>query len=106
MIDIGKTIRRLRVERGVSQQDLARAAELTPSFLSLVENERRQPSLTALRRLACALDLPEEVLIWDAVELPHDLPEADRRMCEMAKLIVRKFYEASYGRPYQNDNCG
>ena len=96
MISIGKTIRRLRIERGISQQDLAEDADLTPSFLSLVENDRRHPSLIVIRRLATSLLVPEEVLIWDAVELPDSLNEKDRRLCEMAKMIVRRFYEAEY----------
>jgi len=106
MIQLGKTIRRLRLERGISQQDLARTVDLTASFLSMVENDRRQPSLTVLRRLSDALGLPDEVLIWDAVELPADLTERDRRMCEMAKLIVRRVYEANHGRPHSEDRSG
>lgn len=94
MLKLGKTIRRLRLERQMSQQDLAGSAELTPSFLSLLENDHRNPSLSVLKRLAKALDVPEEVLLWDAVELPKNLAEKDRRLCEMAKLIVRRYYEA------------
>lgn len=103
MIRLGKTIKRLRVERGLSQQSLAHDAMLTPSFLSLVENDHRSPSLTVLRRLADALEVPEEVLIWDSVELPVGLSEADRRMCEVAKIIVRRFYESCHGRPSPDD---
>jgi len=95
MIRIGTTIKRLRVEKGISQKALAGLADLTPSFLSLVENERRAPSIAAISRLAMALDLPAEVLIWDAVTLPPELPEDDRRLCEIAKLIVRRIYESS-----------
>src|SRR5262245_33454376 len=97
MIDVGKTIRRLRSDLEISQQELAAKAGVTPSFMSLLENSKRQPSLKMLGRLAGALNGPEEVLLWDAVELPRDLPEKDRRMCEMAKLIVRRFYEARHG---------
>jgi transcriptional regulator with XRE-family HTH domain len=104
MIHLGKTIRKLRIEQDISQQKLAKDAELTPSFLSLVENDHRKPSLIVLRRLASALGVPEEVLIWDSVELPLDLPESDRRMCEMAKLIVRRFYEAEHGRSHSNNS--
>jgi transcriptional regulator with XRE-family HTH domain len=104
MIYLGKTIRKLRIDRGISQQDLARSADVTPSFLSLLENDHRRPSLIVLRRLATALNVPEEVVVWDAVELPTNLTESDRRMCEMAKLVVRRFYEASHGRPHpQNE---
>ena len=98
MISIGKTIKRLRIERRISQQDLARDSDLTPSFLSLVENGRRQPSLAVIRRLAGSLLIPEEVLIWDSVELPDNLDEKDRRLCEMAKIVVRRFYEAQHAK--------
>ncbi|MBX3412371.1 MAG: helix-turn-helix transcriptional regulator [Pirellulales bacterium] len=93
MIHIGKSIRKLRADRGISQQDLAASAELTPSFLSLVENGRRRPSLAVLQRIAEALGVPEEAIVWDAVDLPKGLNEDDRRICEMAKLIVRRLCE-------------
>jgi transcriptional regulator with XRE-family HTH domain len=104
MIQLGKTIRKLRVDRGISQQDLARTADVTPSFLSLLENDHRRPSLVVLRRLAAALEVPEEVVVWDAVELPTNLSESDRRMCEMAKLVIRRFYEARHGRPHSDND--
>ena len=94
MIRLGITIKKLRIERGLSQKALAAEAELTPSFVSLVENNHRVPSVSVIGRLATALSVPEEVLIWDAVELPSNLSEDDRRLCEMAKLIVRRFYES------------
>lgn len=96
MIEIGKSIRRLRNERSLSQQELAEQADLTPSFLSLVENGRRRPSLAVLRRIADALQLPEEALIWDAVQLPTGISADDLRICEIAKLIVRRLCEESY----------
>ena len=95
MIQLGITIKRLRLELGMSQKKLAEKAQLTPSFVSLIENDRRTPSIVVIGRLASALGVPEEVLIWDAVELPRDLSEEDRRLCEMAKLIVRRFYEGT-----------
>lgn len=93
MIKVGTTIRKLRVERGFSQKELAKAANLTPSFVSLVEHDHREPSLSAIGRLADALRVPTEVVIWDAVDLPPNLTEEDRRLCEIAKMLVRRFYE-------------
>jgi transcriptional regulator with XRE-family HTH domain len=94
MIQLGMTIKRLRLEQGMSQKALAEQANLTPSFVSLIENDHRVPSVAVIGRMASALGIPDEVLIWDAVELPRNLNENDRRLCEMAKLIVRRFYES------------
>ncbi|MBX3324080.1 MAG: helix-turn-helix transcriptional regulator [Phycisphaeraceae bacterium] len=93
MLAVGKAIRTLRARKGVSQKELAERAEITPSFLSLVEGDRRDASIKVIERIASALDVSSEVLIWEAVELPADLSEKDRRMCELAKIIVRGVYE-------------
>ncbi len=101
MINIGRTVKKLRTQSGITQRELAARAQLSPSFLSLVENERRRPSLAVIRRLAGALSLPEEVLIWDAVELPDNLDQRDRRLCQIAKLIVRRYYESAHAQALQ-----
>jgi len=95
MFQLGKTIKRLRTETGLSQRELAEAAGLTPSFLSLIESGEREPSLATIRSLAKALKTPAEIVIWDAVEVPKNLNKEDRRLCEMAKLVVRRYFETS-----------
>jgi transcriptional regulator with XRE-family HTH domain len=95
MIKVGSTIQKLRESAGLSQRKLARNAKITPSFLSLVENNHRDPSLTVLRRIASALHVAEEVIIWDAVKPPRKMTPNDRALFEAAKLIVRRYYETS-----------
>jgi transcriptional regulator with XRE-family HTH domain len=95
MFQLGKTIKRLRTEVGFSQRDLAEAADLTPSFLSLIEKGDREPSLATIRKIADALKIPAEIIIWDAVDVPKHLSKQDQRQCELAKLIVRRFFETS-----------
>lgn len=93
MLAVGRAIRTLRAHKGISQRELAERAEITPSFLSLVESDRRAASLKVIERIASALEVPFEVLVWESVELPASLSERDRRVCEFAKVIVRRVYE-------------
>jgi transcriptional regulator with XRE-family HTH domain len=93
MLAVGKAIRMLRARKGISQKELASRADITPSFLCLVESDSRDASIKVIERIAVALDVPPEVLIWESVELPSDLSPRDRRMCELAKVIVRGVYE-------------
>jgi transcriptional regulator with XRE-family HTH domain len=93
MLAIGQAIRSLRSRKGLSQKALAESAQITPSFLSQVEGGHRVASLTVLQRISDALDIAPEVLIWDAVQLPEEMNDEDRRRCEFAKLIVRRVYE-------------
>ena len=52
---IGLRIRHRRDEVRISQEDLADAADMTPTYLSQIENGKRNPSLEALFRIATAL---------------------------------------------------
>lgn len=52
---LGKRLRELRQERGMSARALAEAAGVTGGFLSQVENGRVMPSVGSLIRLATAL---------------------------------------------------
>lgn len=61
-MEIGKTIKVLRVAAGLKQTELARRVGVTPNYLSLVENERREPSLSFLRSVSEELDVPVGLL--------------------------------------------
>lgn len=52
---LGRRIRRLRTERGMTLDDLAHAVERAPSQLSMIENGKREPKLTLLQAIARAL---------------------------------------------------
>jgi transcriptional regulator with XRE-family HTH domain len=93
MLALGQAIRSFRVRKGLSQKELARLSHITPSFLSQVESEHRTASLTVLSRIARAMGVTPEVLIWEAVELPETMSQDDRKMCEFAKIVVRKVFE-------------
>lgn len=55
---LGEKIRKKRVEKGFSLKELAGKIELTASFLSQVERELAEPSITSLRKIAAALEVP------------------------------------------------
>ncbi len=54
---IGSRIQRRRSDLRISQEDLAFRAELTPTYLSQLENGKRNPSLQMLYRLCSVLKI-------------------------------------------------
>lgn len=62
-IEVGNTLRMIREAKDLKLKDVATAANISMPFLTLVEQGRRQPSLTVLRELALALSVPFEALI-------------------------------------------
>ena len=52
---LGNTIRKYRIMRGLSQEELAEAVDITPTHLKHIESEHRKPSVEVLFRLVYAL---------------------------------------------------
>jgi transcriptional regulator with XRE-family HTH domain len=55
---LGRAIRQLRDERGLTQKDLARAADMDVTAISHIERGRSNPAWGTVRRIATALDVP------------------------------------------------
>jgi len=59
----GKVLREVRKEVGLTQEQLAHAADIDRTFVSLIERGERQPTVRVLFRLAAALRVPASQLI-------------------------------------------
>jgi transcriptional regulator with XRE-family HTH domain len=53
--EIGERIRTLRLSRNLTQEQLAESADISVSFLSMIERGERTPHLVTLQALATAL---------------------------------------------------
>ncbi|WP_299940588.1 helix-turn-helix transcriptional regulator [uncultured Nitratireductor sp.] len=54
---VGWNLRRLRVERKISQDELALIANVERAYVGYLERGRRNPTIATLDRLAAALDV-------------------------------------------------
>jgi HTH-type transcriptional regulator/antitoxin HipB len=59
---LGQKIRQAREARGWSQMELAKRAKLTQAYLSYLEADERQPSLSIAARLSRELEIPLDEL--------------------------------------------
>lgn len=62
-LTIGRRIRQLRTDKGMTLDDLATALDRAPSQLSVIENGKRELKLSELQRLSKALDVSVDALI-------------------------------------------
>ncbi|MBI3572417.1 helix-turn-helix transcriptional regulator [Candidatus Kaiserbacteria bacterium] len=64
MATIGENIKRLRTKQGISQDDLARKAELKYSTLAKIEGDFvKKPGVQMVAKIAKALDISIEDLL-------------------------------------------
>lgn len=64
--DLGNRIRQKRLEKGLSLKDLAGRIDKTPSFLSQVERGLAEPSITSLRKISNAMEVPIFFFLLDS----------------------------------------
>lgn len=78
-MNVGQAIRLCRTQRGASQTDVAQRACCSVSYLSMLENNKRDPTLSTLTRIAQALHVPIGVLLFLATER-DDLGPVDQAL--------------------------
>jgi transcriptional regulator with XRE-family HTH domain len=76
-------IKKVRVQQGVSQMELSLRANLSQSFLANLENNKKQPSVLTLIKIASALGVhPKDFF-------PQKTASIDKQ--EIKKEIIRLF---------------
>ena len=60
---LGSNVKRLRVEKGWSQEDYADRAGIHRTYVSDIERANRNPTITIVEKLAKALKVKASVLI-------------------------------------------
>jgi transcriptional regulator with XRE-family HTH domain len=66
---LGRAIKQLRTERGLSQEEIGLRAEIHPTWISHIESGRNNPAWGSVRRIAAALGVPLSELAALAEEL-------------------------------------
>ncbi len=91
--ELGKALRRLRKERGLSQQALAARAQISRNFLAQIERSESHPTVATLTRIALALGASvAELLGEDLPTLPASgtvpVPFVGDRIAAGAPLFI------------------
>lgn len=84
---LGNSIKLIRTAREISQRDLARDLKVSANYLSLIESDKREPSLSFLKRLAKELKVPMQLFFMWEGEAAAGVNTKD--LDQLRELIVR-----------------
>jgi transcriptional regulator with XRE-family HTH domain len=62
-VKIDKSVRKLRIEKFMSQAELSKAAGISPAHLGRIERNEHDPHLSTIRKIAKALGVDPSELI-------------------------------------------
>jgi XRE family aerobic/anaerobic benzoate catabolism transcriptional regulator len=109
LASVGGRVRELRARRGMTRKILAKDSGVSERYLAQLEGGQGNASLSILRRLARALDVPLAALVADAPEPAIELTQAievlrrlePEQLNEARALLLRTFGDAA-----ANDRSG
>jgi transcriptional regulator with XRE-family HTH domain len=85
---IGNAIKELRLKKGYKQVEFAEISGLSQSYLSLIEKGKKEPTLSILKQLANALQVPMPVLVFFSLDL-EDVDESKKEAFKMLEPSIK-----------------
>ncbi|MCG9900880.1 MAG: helix-turn-helix domain-containing protein [Hydrotalea sp.] len=86
-MNIGKAIKQLRKQQGLSQSELAKVTNITQAALSGIENGNR-PSHETLANLCNALKVPESLIYVLGIER-EDVPSEKKQLYDSLFPVIQ-----------------
>jgi transcriptional regulator with XRE-family HTH domain len=84
---LGNAIKLIRTARNVKQRDLASELKVSPNYLSMLEANRRVPSVAFLRKIATKLQVPAGLfLLWTE---GNTSKLSKKRIDQVRELLIR-----------------
>ncbi len=68
-MSVGRNIKLFRINAGLKQKDLARLVGVNIQHLSAIENDKKEPSLSLLKKIAKELSVPLSIFFWEDTEV-------------------------------------
>jgi len=105
-VTIGKAIKIIREAKGKSLGVLANQAKVSIPYLSLVEADKRNPSLDVIQRAAAALEVPLDVFLLigttanSSLKSSNDLATRLVVMLNKMEIFERKIQDAVHEQGY------
>lgn len=87
-MNLGMTIQKLRKQTGIKQKDFAVLCQITPAYLSQVENNQKEPNLSTLRVIADKLAVPLPILLFMSID-SNDIQPEKRAAYEMLEPSIK-----------------
>ena len=84
-MDIGQAIKILRLQRGMTQGQLAARCGMSANALCRLERARTYPPMATVEKLCQAFDIPQSFLLMASIE-ESDIPE-EKRVLYRALLV-------------------
>lgn len=93
-MSVGKNIKLFRINSNLKQKELAEKLDIEVSYLSSIENDKKEPSLSLLKKISKELDVPIAMFFWEETD-KTPLGTLKKLLFELDAEIKRRPHEKS-----------
>jgi len=91
-MNIGKAIKNLRKQQGLSQKELAWRMDMSTNALCEIEKGKATPSIKRLEQIAYHLNIPLPIFLL-ALVTEDDFPEDKKILYPILKQIINELWQ-------------
>lgn len=75
------TIKKIRVQKDLSQEEMATSLNVTANYISLIENDRKNPGMPFLRKVSTIYKIPL-LLLTRGIAVPKATTKREKEMLD------------------------
>lgn len=90
-MNLGKTIKKIRKQKKLSQETFANQSGISQTYLSQIENDKREPNLSTLKSISTVLGIPLPILFFLSTtedDIPLEKRELFKAIDESLTLLI------------------
>jgi len=94
-MDLGNTLKKIRKHRGLKQDVLASRCNISITYLSQLENNKKSATLLTLKKISESLNVPLPVLFFLSMRLEDISPQKKEYYSQLAppfKTFINDFF--------------
>lgn len=91
-MNLGGTIKKIRKEKKIKQNTLAENCGITATYLSQIENNKKEPGVTLMKNICNELDISTPLLFFKAMDI-NDVPKHKREKYNFLRPSLESFVD-------------
>ena len=84
---VGETLKKLRLKRALTLEDMATMTNLSVSYISCLERDKRNINFTTLEKIAKAISVPLPVIIFLSAS-EDDFDQGDKTLTALQSTLT------------------
>jgi transcriptional regulator with XRE-family HTH domain len=91
-MQLGTTIKNFRKLKGLKQKELAEKSKISPTYLSQIESNSKDPTLSTIKLISDSLEVPLPVLLFISLD-KNDIPKSKQQAFNAIYPSIKNFVE-------------